>query len=275
MTELYNRTRSSKSIPLKLLKQGRVLAVPIYYLVQVSDLGREGAQNSGSYRFADHIYRNQPSGKGALGKWIDKRFLSMPAVRSFRYRYEASRDALFAFLQQRVPEGKPLHILTAPCGIPRELADGARKFVESGGSLDQVTFHGLDLDPKVLEDAGAFAAQNGLQPFLQHQGNALDRASYPCSFDFITCTGLAEFIDDEKLTRLYGIFHDVLNPGGMLVTSGMRRVLVSEYFLRLAELKTTYRNPNQLESIARKSAFSKVRTHQDDLRIQTILTAIK
>jgi hypothetical protein len=32
-----------------------------------SDLGREGIINSGSYRFADHIYHNEPSGRGHFG----------------------------------------------------------------------------------------------------------------------------------------------------------------------------------------------------------------
>jgi hypothetical protein len=48
-----------------------------------SDLGREGIINSGSYRFADHIYRNQPSGRGLFGRWINALFLAMPATQAF------------------------------------------------------------------------------------------------------------------------------------------------------------------------------------------------
>jgi hypothetical protein len=43
-----------------------------------SDLGREGIIKPGSYRFADHIYRNQPS-----GRWINALFLAMPATQAF------------------------------------------------------------------------------------------------------------------------------------------------------------------------------------------------
>src|SRR5712691_9531809 len=101
MTPFYNRTRRSESIPLKLVKQGRILAVPIYLLVRYSDLGREGVENSGSYRFADHIYRNEPSGRGKIGRWLDKTFLAMPAVKSFRNRFLAARDKLCEFLTER------------------------------------------------------------------------------------------------------------------------------------------------------------------------------
>ena len=59
-----NRTRRSRSIVRKLLREGNLHWLPVYALVMQSDLGREGIIDSGSYRFADHIYRNQPSGRG-------------------------------------------------------------------------------------------------------------------------------------------------------------------------------------------------------------------
>jgi hypothetical protein len=46
----------------KLLREGNLHWLPVSALVMQSDLGRERIINSGSYRFADHIYRNQPSG---------------------------------------------------------------------------------------------------------------------------------------------------------------------------------------------------------------------
>ena len=63
-----NRTRRSRSILRKLLREGNLHWLPVYALVMQSDLGREGIINSGSYRFADDIYRNQPSGRGPFGQ---------------------------------------------------------------------------------------------------------------------------------------------------------------------------------------------------------------
>ncbi len=224
MTEFFNRTRVSKSIELKLLRQGRPLGVLVYWLVRRSDLALEGIQHSGSYRFADHIYRNVPSGRGAWGTWLDGKFLAMPAVRSFRNRFLAARDALSGFLEERAVPGRRLDIVSAPCGIPRELADGARLFRDgTGRSLTAVNFHGVDLDADLLGQAQSFAAENGLPNFVPHQGDALSRATYPDGADFITCTGIAEFVDDEQLERLYRVFYDVLRPGGRLITSGMKR----------------------------------------------------
>jgi len=276
MPRFFNRTRSSESIERKLIRQGRPLGVLVYWMVRRSDLGREGVEHSGSYRFADHIYRNVPSGRGRFGRWLDAKFLGMPAVKSFRNRFLASRDELCQFLTERVGRGEQLDILSAPAGIPRELAEGARLFRErTGRSLDGVTFHGVDLDAELLENDVVFARENGLPNFVKHRGDALDRATYPDGADFITCTGLAEFLDDEHLVKLYRIFFDVLRSGGVLVTTAMRRVWVSEYFLRLAELKTHYRTPPQLEAILRSAGFRDVAIRVDEFGIQTIVKAKK
>ena len=133
----------------------------------------------------------------------------------------------------------------------------------------------MDLDADLLEKDKCFAAENGLPNFIAHQGDALDRATYPESADFITYTGLAEFLEDDQLAQLYRIFFDVLRPDGLLVTSAMRRVWISEYLLRLAELRTHYRTASQVEVIARRAGFSNVATRVDEFHIQTILKAQK
>jgi hypothetical protein len=272
----YNRTRQSSSLPLALLRRGRVLALPLYAALRRSDLAREGFDHSGSYRFADHIYRGTPSGRGAFGRWLDARLLSLPAVRSFRSRYEAARDELATFLSERAAQPGALDVLSAPCGIPREMAEGFALFRESGRPLAaQVAFHGLDLDPMALDEAKQFAAQRGLRPFVPHRGDVFDPASYPERVDFVTCTGLAEFLDDEQLARLYGIFFERLRPGGVLVTSGMRGRPLSDYLLRLAELKIHYRTAEDLERLARSLPFSRVETRVDRFGIQTIVKACR
>jgi len=274
-TTYYNRTRRSSSLPLALLRRGRVLALPVYAALRRSDLAREGFDHSGSYRFADHIYRGTPSGRGIFGRWLDARLLSLPAVRSFRSRYEAARDELCAFLSERT-SGGALDVLSAPCGIPRELADGFDLFKRSGRRLNaMVTFHGLDLDPVALDEAERFAARRGLRPFVPHHGDVFDPAAYPERLDFITCTGLAEFLDGEQLERLYRIFYERLRPGGLLISSGMRGRPLSDYLLRLAELTVHYRTAADLERIARSCPFSAIHTRLDHFGIQAIVVARK
>jgi len=270
----YNRTRHSESLSWALLRKGRVLALPLYAALRRSDLAREGFEHSGSHRFADHIYRGQPSGRGWFGTWLDGRLLALPAVHSFRSRFYAARDELSAFLQARAGTPGHLHVLSAPCGIPRELVEGRRMFAASGRpSVADVTFHGLDLDAAVLAEAEQFARAGGAEPFVPHHGDVFARDSYPEAVDFITCTGLAEFLDDERLAELYRIFFDRLAPGGILVTSGMRRRPLADYLLRLAEISIHYRTAQDLERLARQLPFKQVRTRVDKFGIQSILVA--
>jgi hypothetical protein len=273
VAEFYNRTRKSQSIPLSLLKRGHIAGLPLYYLLQGSDLAREGFQNSGSYSFADHIYRNVASGRNALGRWVDARLLAMPAARSLRNRFLAARDELAHFLCQR--SGLELSIVSVPCGIPRDLVEGAAIARQRGADLRNVTFHGLDLDPEVLRKAARFAEENGLKNFRIHEGDALCGSSYPAAADFISSTGLAEFLDDEKLGILYGRVFTTLRPGGVFLSSGMQRRAISEYLLKIAELRVNYRNAESLAELASASGFSEVRARYDDLGIQSILVARK
>jgi hypothetical protein len=244
--------------------------VPLYYALRLSDLAREGFENSGSYRFADHIYKAIPSGRGVVGKWIDGRLLAMPAVRSFRNRFLAARDALVAFLLAADP-ARDVHALSVPSGLPRELVEAAEIVRKRGRSLDRVHFHALDLNASVLEEAQRFAAHHGVE-LTTHHGDALTIASYPRPVSFVTCTGLGEFLNDDLLVRLYGIVADVLEPGGTFVTTGMQRRRVADYLLRLAEITIHYRSGTQLADLARRVGFTAPDTRPDEYGIQTIMT---
>src|SRR5438093_1258822 len=113
---LHNRTRQSASIPRTLLRRGRLLEIPLYYMLRLSDLAREGVERSGSHRFADHIYRNEPSGRGAIGRWLDARLLGLPAVRSFRSRYLAAREEVARAVLDRLhdPSETTIRVLSVP-----------------------------------------------------------------------------------------------------------------------------------------------------------------
>jgi SAM-dependent methyltransferase len=274
VAEFYNRTRRSSSITRKLLRRGRVLELPVYWLLRTSALAREGFENSGSYRFADHIYRDEPSGSYGIGRWLDQRILGMRAVKSFRSRFFMARDELLHFLRERSADQACLDVLSVPCGIPREFVAAIEKFRGAGGAMSGIRFHGLDLDADVLRQAKTFASQHGIT-LITRYGDALDPKTYAGEFDFITSTGLGEFLDDEQLVSLYQIFNRVLRPGGVMVTSAMRRLRFSDYLLRLAELHVHYRSAEDLAALARRAWFARLATSGDQHGIQVFLRATK
>lgn len=271
MNHFYNRMRLAPA-PQKLLRRGRVLELPVYYLLRTSDLAREGLENGGSYRFADHIYRGLPSGRNAFGCWLDACLLAMPAVRSFRNRYLTASSELSTFLQLR--RASELDILSVPSGIPRELMDAAERVRRGGGSLARVHFHVLDLDVNVLSEAQQVARERDVDLHLHH-GDAFDISAYGGQFDYISCTGFGEFLTDRQLLELLSLFHDLLRPEGTLFTSAMRRRRLADYLLRLADLKVHYRSAAELATFAAKAGFQSAASWIDEPGIQGFLRARK
>lgn len=272
-----NRTRRSRSIPRKLLREGNIHLLPVYYLINLSDLGREGIQNSGSYRFADHIYKSEPSGHTALGRQIDAWLLAMPATQAFRRRYKNAQAEIRRALEAFPREARPLRILCIPCGIPRdltELAEGLKR--DDPELLDRIEYHGMDLDPELLEVAREFT-RNCPVPSIHYQmGNALLRQDYPPgNFHIVVSTGLGEFLDSREIRHFYRNIYDVLAPGGTFYTSATRKEKRSDVLLSAFELITQYRTTRDLEEIFRELPWSRLTLVQDDTGHQTFVVGVK
>ncbi len=273
----HNRTRRARSITRKLLRAGQLHLLPAYYVAMLSDLGREGIINSGSYRFADHIYRMEPSGRGALGRWIDKKFLHMPAPLAFHLRYKRAQTAMRAALESFPSSENPLRVLALPCGLPRDLTELAATLArENPALLARLEYHGMDIDPELLKLAEAFTADCRVPRRIFHQGNALLAADYPpAGFHGIVSTGLGEFLKTPELELFYRNIHAILLPGGTFYTSATRYEKRSEVFLRAFDLITQYRTTEDLESIFSRLPWKRLTLTQDNSGLQTFVVAVK
>lgn len=284
MTTLHNRTRTTSSIPRKLLREGKLHLLPVYALMRTSDLAREGIENSGSFRFADHVYRNEASGRFGIGRALDALLLRMRGARSMRNRfYHVQREMLAAAraIEARRADGQlddtqlTLRILSVPCGIARDLVTvGERLATDFPEVRARTTFFGLDLDPEPLALSRELAGAD--DSFVFSRGDALDPAAYPSDLDVIASTGLGEFLDDKLLVQLYTNCHERLRTGGVFVTSGMQPDRVADYLMRqLAELHTHYRRPDELIRWLYTAGFHEVSTRRDAVGLQTLVVARK
>ena len=277
MTALHNRTRTSTSIPRKLLREGKLHLLPIYALMRTSDLAREGIENSGSYRFADHVYRNEPSGRFGIGRALDAVLLRMRGARSMRNRFHHTQDEITAAARIFASRNAdaPFRVLSVPCGIARDLVLTANRLAtDLPGVYARTTFFGVDLDPVPLELSRKLARGN--DHFFFTQGDALDEKSFPSELDVIVSTGLGEFLDDDQLVRFYTNCHERLRIGGVFVTSSMQADRVADYLMRqLAELHTRYRRGDELIRWLHAAGFHEVSTRQDDVGLQTLVVARK
>jgi SAM-dependent methyltransferase len=255
---LVNQTRYSPSIPKRLFAERKFHLIPLYYVARLSCLAAEGIENSGSYRFADHIYAGKPKGRFGIGKLIDALLLSLPATRSFRNRYVHSRETIVS----RLPASHG-RVLSVPSGIPRDLIEAAQML-----RSDATKFYCMDIDPAVLQEAGA------MSNFELIEADAFDERAYPRELDIITTTGFAEFLEDGELVRFYNICFRALRDGGTLITSATVRNRVADYLLRnLAELLTHYREEEALRDIFRHTPFRRVEMHRDAIGYQVLIAA--
>ncbi|HSI12140.1 MAG TPA: class I SAM-dependent methyltransferase family protein, partial [Chthoniobacter sp.] len=170
-----NFTRKTVDLPAKFRREGRFALIPLYHFLRLSDLAREGIEHSGSYRFADHIYRDEPSGAGWLGRWLDRRLLNLAASRAMRGRYLHACEEMHRACQRFFADERttPFRLLTVPCGIPRDVFDFAERLkAEHPERLRRVEYSGMDLDPTVCAAAGNFLAGSALRGARIFPGNA-------------------------------------------------------------------------------------------------------
>src|SRR3954470_18935634 len=114
-----NRTRRSEYIPRRLVAEGKYHLLPVYALLTTSDLAREGIRNSGSFRFADHIYRNEPSGRFGVGRMLDRVLLKLRGARSMRSRFLHSRLEILRAIEE-ADYSRNVTVVSIPCGIARD-----------------------------------------------------------------------------------------------------------------------------------------------------------
>ena len=279
MSALHNRTRTSASIPRKLLREGKLHLLPVYALMRTSDLAREGIENSGSYRFADHVYRNEASGRFGVGRALDAILLRMRGARSMRNRFFHVQNEVLAAARSvetsRNRTADTFRVLSVPCGIARDLVHVANQIASELPDVHtRATFFGLDLDPEPLGISRELVGSD--EHFVFSRGDAMDPSAFPTDLDVIASTGLGEFLTDDLLVQLYKNCHARLRDGGVFVTSGMQPDPVADYLMRqLAELHTHYRRPDELIRWLHTAGFHEVSTRQDDVGLQTLVVARK
>jgi hypothetical protein len=272
VSTFYNRTRRTRSIPRRLVREGKLHLLPVYYLGLTTELGKEAIENSGSYDFADHIYGNRPAGRFLIGYLLDALFLNLKSARSFRSRYLYARSEIQRLIGERAD---PVDVLAVPCGLARELFDVSAWLTDTLPSR-QVRLCGMDLDQGLvtrLVDTGRRGG-SGIEFVC---GDALSADAYPTrSFDGIVSLGFTEFLDDALAIAFYRLAHSKLKVGGRLVTSGMRPHKLSDYLLRnVADLRTSYRSAETLRGLARQAGFEQISSYEDRTGLQTMLIGVK
>lgn len=275
-----NFTRRTADIAGMLRQKREYGYLALYHLLRLSDLGKEGIERSGSYRFADHIYANRATGRGILGRALDRLLLSLPATQALRQRCAESTAAMHRALgdHEVARLAEPFRILTVPCGLPRDVADFADSIETDRlpAAHPRFEYSGVDLDPEVLVAARDFLAHSAVRGAQWVEGDALNPECFPPGkFHFIASTGLSEFLDDTDLVRFCANVHRSLASGGVFFTSATAHEPRSDALLRAFEFRLHYRSQPEIAALLETSPWRSVRYTHDPKGLQTFIYATK
>lgn len=273
---LASKTRQIESIPLHVLRRGKIHLLPIYQLASLSSVGRELILNQGSAKYQDMVYRNQPEGRFVIGKVFDRYLLGFPTAVGCRSRLAATQETLMGLIDSIQDEH--VQILDLACGYAHCLIGTMARTRNNG-----VWGYGLDLDKKAVAIATARASEEGIMNLSFHVGDALHPEEYPVrSPHIIVLNGLAQYLPRNQRVELYLQAHRCLKEGGYLVTdyfcdwtkSRLHRWWkgISEEFLGM---KLEWLGREEVEATFSQLPFREVRTWYGDGKVCLMILARK
>ncbi len=258
---LASKTRQIDSIPLHVLRKGKIHLLPVYQLASLSSVGREIILNQGSARYQDLVYRNRPEGKFLLGKVFDSYLLGFPTAVGCRNRLAATQETLAKILDSS-NDGRA-QILDLACGYGHCLMGTLVRT-----KIDGVRGWGLDLDEKAIVIATSRAQEKGISNVSFHLGDVLHPEDYPVeSPDIIVLSGIAQYLRYEERIELYHHVHRCLKKDGYLVTDyfcDWARTPVQKWWKRITEeflgTKLNWMDRADVEKMFSELPFREVKT---------------
>ncbi|UZE11999.1 bifunctional alpha/beta hydrolase/class I SAM-dependent methyltransferase [Pseudomonas sp. B21-053] len=181
-------------------------------------LGFDTGFDSGST--LDYVYRNQPTGKGGLGRMIDQNYLNSIGWRGIRQRKLNVEELLRLTMGKLRDEGRPVRIVDIAAGHGRyilEALQGVNPLPESILLRDYSDIN--------VRDGGALIRDKGLADIAQFvKGDAFDRADLAAlepKPTLAVVSGLYELFADNTMVggSLAGLA-EAVEPGGYLVYTG-------------------------------------------------------
>ncbi|MBI5017966.1 MAG: bifunctional alpha/beta hydrolase/class I SAM-dependent methyltransferase [Deltaproteobacteria bacterium] len=168
----------------------------------------------------DYVYRNNPTGKTVLGRWIDRAYLNSVGWRGIRVRKEHLEQLIVRAVDRLSDEGRPVRLVDIAAGHGRYILDALAGHASAPESILLRDYSDLN-----VRQGSALIAEKGLAQIARFEkGDAFDRASLAALDPRPTLgvvSGLYELFPDNAPVResLAGLA-DAIDAGGYLVYTG-------------------------------------------------------
>ncbi len=240
-------------------------------------LGHRTGFDSGST--LDYVYRNQPTGKGPLGRAIDKHYLDAIGWRGIRQRKRHIEELLRKTFDKLVAEGRPLRVLDIAAGHGRYVLEA----LTQGPRPESILLR--DYSELNVQQGRALIAAKGLPDIARfEQGDAFDRASLAAVAPRPTVgivSGLYElFPDNDAVATSLAGMADAIEPGGYLIYTGQPWHPQLEMIARAltshrggAAWVMRRRTQAEMDQLVREAGFEKIDQRIDEWGIFTVSVA--
>ncbi len=165
----------------------------------------------------DHVYKNEPSGVGPIGRMIDKNYLESIGWRGIRQRKAHMIAAIEQKIVQLHSEGKAVRILDIAGGPARYLIEIAEKYPE-------IEIQVRDYQVQNVEEGRVLAKERGLENITYAQSDAFDPERYdPAGYrpNIVIISGVFElFASNDLIAKAIDGVCSIIEEGGYLLYTG-------------------------------------------------------
>jgi extracellular factor (EF) 3-hydroxypalmitic acid methyl ester biosynthesis protein len=173
----------------------------------------------GDFQMLEGVYNNRELSTG-IGRHIDRYGLDVPYAAAIRHRKDKMRDILYDFINaSREPS---LHIINLASGACRDIREMFQRPITCPG---RVTITCIDQDPLALEYSRKMLSEisTGNINVELVQGNILRLEALDLgpdgSVDMIYSIGIADYLQDRMLKKIFNDSYKKLKTGGKLVVA--------------------------------------------------------
>jgi len=227
----------------------------------------------------DAIYRNTPSGKGAIGRAIDRAYLNTIGGRAIRQRKYHLEEILKKAMNDLEQEKRSVRILDIAAGHGRYVLDA----LQYGMRPEAILLR--DISELNIEKGRALIEERGLQNIARFEkGDAFDRESLAAITPKATVgivSGLYElFGDNDMVAASLAGLHSAIEKNGYLIYTAQPRHPQLEMITRAltrhqdgVAWATRRRTQAEMDQMVREAGFEKIAQRIDEWGICSVSLA--
>ena len=213
---------------------------------------------AGDYEMVNMILRDPMEGSSLFSKIVNSWFLSQRPAEAHRNRIGYLTKLIAKESRRLAQNGRPTRIFNLGCGPAGEI----QKFLIQDEVCNRTSFVLLDFNDetlqhtrKVLEDVKRkFRRGTKIELVKRSVHQVLREEAKPGAhqhrYDLVYCAGVFDYLSDRICKRLMDIFYDMLEPGGLLVTTNVDASNPSRNGMEyLLDWHLVYRNSIQMGAL--------------------------